>query len=79
MIYIQAFGVGAYEEDDDDIYATEDMKNYDFSLEDKSQKSKKKIKSNNLDSKCIDGFVEDGTNHSLFDELPPSPQIPPGT
>ncbi|KAG7300807.1 hypothetical protein JYU34_015142 [Plutella xylostella] len=28
----QAFGVGALEEDDEDIYATEDMSHYDFSL-----------------------------------------------
>lgn len=55
------------------------MKNYDFSLEDKCQKSKYKIKSNNLNSKCIDGFVEDGTKHSLLDQLPLSTQIPPGT
>ncbi|KAL1517221.1 hypothetical protein ABEB36_001014 [Hypothenemus hampei] len=28
----QAFGVGAFEEDDDDIYMKEDMSNYDFEL-----------------------------------------------
>ncbi len=28
----QAFGVGAFEEDDDDIYARDDMTNYDFKL-----------------------------------------------
>jgi hypothetical protein len=28
----QAFGVGAYEEDDEDIYGKDDMSNYDFSL-----------------------------------------------
>lgn len=28
----QAFGVGALEEDDDDIYATEGMAHYDFAL-----------------------------------------------
>jgi hypothetical protein len=28
----QAFGVGAFEEDDDDVYARDDMANYDFSL-----------------------------------------------
>ena len=28
----QAFGVGAFEEDDDDVYSRDDMSNYDFSL-----------------------------------------------
>jgi hypothetical protein len=28
----QAFGVGAFEEDDEDVYARDDMSNYDFSL-----------------------------------------------
>ena len=27
---LQAFGVGAFEDEDEDIYATEDMSNYDF-------------------------------------------------
>lgn len=33
----QAFGVGAFEEDDDDIYARDDMTNYDFKLGEKSK------------------------------------------
>lgn len=78
LIYTQAFGVGAYENDDDDIYATEDLSNYDFTLEDKSQKSKNKSKTNNIHSECIDGFVEDDSKHGLFDELPSAVQIPPG-
>ena len=28
----QAFGVGAYEEEDEDIYNRDDMSRYDFSL-----------------------------------------------
>ena len=31
-IHGQAFGVGAFEADDDDIYEREDMSRYDFSL-----------------------------------------------
>lgn len=34
--FFQAFGVGAFEDEDEDIYATEDMSNYDFSEEKKS-------------------------------------------
>ncbi|CAI6355301.1 unnamed protein product [Macrosiphum euphorbiae] len=76
-IHGQAFGVGAYEDDDDDIYATEDMTNYDFSLEEKSQKSKNKTQTNNMNSECIDGFVEDDSKHGLFEDLPLPIQIPP--
>lgn len=54
------------------------MTNYDFSLEEKSQKSKNKSKSNNLNSECIDGFIEDQSKHSLFEDLPPPIQIPAG-
>uniref|UniRef100_A0A1A9WTC4 G-patch domain-containing protein n=1 Tax=Glossina brevipalpis TaxID=37001 RepID=A0A1A9WTC4_9MUSC len=37
----QAFGVGAFEDDDDeDVFATDDMTSYDFALEDKQQKKR---------------------------------------
>jgi len=54
------------------------MSNYDFSLEEKSQKSKNKSKTNNLNSECIDGFVEGDSKHGLFEDLSPTVQIPPG-
>lgn len=54
------------------------MSNYDFTLEDKSQKSKNKVKSNNLNLDCIEGFVEDDNKHGLYDEVSSSIQIPPG-
>ena len=38
----QAFGVGAYEEDDDDIYQRDDMSRYDFALGIVSNVSNKK-------------------------------------
>lgn len=78
LFNIQAFGVGAYEEDDDDIYKTDDMSNYDFSLEDKNQKSKQKLKSNKFGIECIEGFIKDQTEQNLFDQFPPTPEIPPG-
>lgn len=53
------------------------MSNYDFSLEDKNQKSKTKSKSKQFNLECIDGFVEDDTKRDLLDEHS-SPQIPPG-
>lgn len=54
------------------------MSNYDFSLEEKNQKSKNKLKTNNFNPECIDGFVEDKSKHGLFEDLPPPIQIPPG-
>lgn len=38
---LQAFGVGAFEDEDEDIYATEDMSNYDFGEEKKDAQKKK--------------------------------------
>jgi len=60
----QAFGVGAFEEEDDDIYARDDMTRYDFSLADKQPKQKKihHVQQRHV----IDGFSEDksGTTHT---------------
>ncbi|XP_061401591.1 LOW QUALITY PROTEIN: G patch domain-containing protein 1 homolog [Musca vetustissima] len=52
----QAFGVGALEEDDDeDVYATDDLARYDFSLEDK-KKPKKSKKSLTPDELIFEDF-----------------------
>lgn len=37
----QAFGVGAFEEDDDDIYAKDNISNYDFSMAKESSDKKR--------------------------------------
>lgn len=52
----QAFGVGALEEEDDDIYEKDDMSRYDKSLEDaaKAKKRQKAIKP--ADSSLVEGF-----------------------
>ncbi|KPJ00790.1 G patch domain-containing protein 1-like [Papilio xuthus] len=52
----QAFGVGAFEADDDDIYATEDMSHYDFTLGGPAKDKPKKAnaKTNNV----LSGFVK---------------------
>lgn len=53
----QAFGVGAFEEDDDDIYGRDDMSKYDFRLE--SQKEGGPSKSaRNVERGYIGGFSE---------------------
>lgn len=53
----QAFGVGAFEEDDDDIYGRDDMTKYDFRLD--SQKESGPSKSaRNIEHGYINGFSE---------------------
>ena len=48
----QAFGVGAFEEEDADIYSREDMSQYDFSMSDEVE-TKKKKKENNSNKMVI--------------------------
>lgn len=55
----QAFGVGAFEEEDEDIYARDDMTRYDFSLADKKPKQKKQ--QHVQQRHVIDGFSEDNS------------------
>lgn len=52
----QAFGVGALEEEDDDIYHQDDMSNYDKSLDDKRKAKKKQKAIKPVDSTLIEGF-----------------------
>ncbi|XP_017068304.1 G patch domain-containing protein 1 homolog [Drosophila eugracilis] len=59
----QAFGVGAFEEEDEDIYARDDMTRYDFSLADKKPKQKKQ--QHVQQRHVIDGFSEDKTGSAL--------------
>lgn len=52
----QAFGVGALEEEDDDIYEHDDMSKYDRSLEDAAKVKKKQKAIKAADSSLIEGF-----------------------
>ncbi|XP_026750397.2 G patch domain-containing protein 1 homolog [Galleria mellonella] len=62
----QAFGVGAFEADDEDIYATEDMSHYDFTLGGATEdKQKKKVKEKGVN--VLEGFVKASK---------PLPQVP---
>lgn len=58
----QAFGVGAFEDDDDDIYAKDDMSKYDFLLGGKANASKQPTKAIEGTKTFIDGFVESPSN-----------------
>ncbi|KAK0168075.1 hypothetical protein PV327_001913 [Microctonus hyperodae] len=56
----QAFGVGAFEADDDDIYERDDMSRYDFTLGPETKKNNRKAKSSGFESlscKHLEGFV----------------------
>lgn len=55
----QAFGVGAFEADDEDIYARDDMSRYDFTLGPaETKESSRSIKGNKSSRvKCLEGFV----------------------
>lgn len=52
----QAFGVGALEEEDDDIYALDDLSRYDKSLDDAAKAKKKQKAIKPADSSIIESF-----------------------
>lgn len=58
-----AFGVGALEEEDDDIYAVDDMSNYDRTMENEV-KSKAKKPPKTTDASIIEGFSKASINDS---------------
>lgn len=69
----QAFGVGAFEEDDDDIYAREDMSNYDFEMT--AEKAKKQLSIEGKKNMIHDTFVLSRTPLINKTKFPP-PTIP---
>lgn len=67
----QAFGVGAFEEDDDDIYVKDDMSKYDFELTDEKKSNESTTKKNLM----FDMFIQSKIpliNKKLY----PLPTIP---
>lgn len=78
----QAFGVGAFEEDDEDIYGREDMSQYDFSLDTETTTSKQKHQITaaaftNYAGSTLIGFVL-GTNAMIRKKHFPPPVLPQG-
>ncbi|KAG8222457.1 hypothetical protein J437_LFUL002192, partial [Ladona fulva] len=81
----QAFGVGAFEDEDEDIYSTEDMSHYDFALEDATEKKKDSRKGSRWDhptgESCnyvgepLEGFVLAQTSPPIV--FFPPPKLPP--
>lgn len=64
----QAFGVGAFEDEDDDIYAKDDMSNYDFEL--RGEVTKKKNSKSNLPS-LYEKFVTTKKLLTIRNKFPP--------
>lgn len=54
----QAFGVGAFEDDDDDIYAKDDMSSYDFRLEERRELGSSTSKAIQAAKAYISGFKD---------------------
>ncbi|KAL1450559.1 hypothetical protein WDU94_002909 [Cyamophila willieti] len=78
-IHGQAFGVGAFEEEDDDIYATEDMTRYDFSLAPSGSRTTTKSKKPDPTPAAKDGEVvgfRKSETECLFVKMFPPPQLP---
>lgn len=70
----QAFGVGALEDDDEDIYCREDMTHYDYTIGGPEEELKKpKQKFHNI----IEGFVPSAQKLPSLPSYPP-PSIPKG-
>lgn len=64
MVHLQAFGVGAFEDKDEEIYSIEDISQYDFALETpEERKHRRKLERNlkkteNFPVDCVAGFVK---------------------
>lgn len=69
----QAFGVGAFEEEDEDIYTREDMTRYDFELRDSSDKNEK-VKETKIYKGVLEGFVAATKKH--VKKIFPPPVLP---
>ncbi|KAK4872910.1 hypothetical protein RN001_014939 [Aquatica leii] len=67
----QAFGVGAFEDDDEDIYVKDDMSKYDFELSAETSKNK----AENKQKLVFDLFVK-ATSQLMLQEKFPPPMIP---
>lgn len=72
----QAFGVGAFEADDEDIYAREDMSSYDFALGPPSKKKSRWVDpKKDTDSSCLEGFAKSTQPLSSVKNYP-APTLP---
>ncbi|XP_015596124.1 G patch domain-containing protein 1 homolog isoform X2 [Cephus cinctus] len=79
-IHGQAFGVGVFEVDDEDIYAKDDMSRYNFALgperKTKSRWSQKEDSASTSQEKCIEGFIY-AKNRLEDKKIFKPPELPP--
>ena len=77
-IHGQAFGVGAFEADDEDIYARDDMSRYDFALG-PERKTKSRWSddtgSRNSSNNCLEDFVP-AKSRLEYKKIFPPPELP---
>ncbi|XP_066990837.1 G patch domain-containing protein 1-like [Macrobrachium rosenbergii] len=79
LIKGQAFGVGAFEEEDEDIYATDDMSNYDFGEEKVGDKSKQQPSQSHMSLMGLEDMLDGFTLSSKRQHDPkiyPKPSLP---
>ncbi len=85
----QAFGVGAYEDEDDDVYSRDHMEQYDFELAPEGEKGGAKRKGERKRSrwsqevtehvaKIIEGFQLSKSTSTIRKKLFPPPELPKG-
>lgn len=65
----QAFGVGALEDEDEDIYSRDDMSRYDFSLDDNKKLKLKAIAAPPKHSDVIEGFTKPKDAKKTFQKI----------
>ena len=79
--------MGAYEEDDDDIYARDDINRYDFELDEREKRDpREKRKSRWGDAKvglegltqCIEGFRISKSKSAVKKKFFAAPELPKG-
>ena len=78
----QAFGVGAFEEEDEDIYGREDVAaKYDFYLDEPDPDNNKRARKSRwsqepaVTSSCLEGFIQAETKSALLKSFP-LPDLP---
>ncbi|XP_015110059.1 G patch domain-containing protein 1 [Diachasma alloeum] len=71
----QAFGVGAFEADDEDIYARDDMSRYDFTLGPEAQKKAPRSSASSHPKSSLEGFVPAQKTLQRKKHFPP-PELP---
>ncbi|XP_002164808.4 G patch domain-containing protein 1 isoform X1 [Hydra vulgaris] len=75
----QAFGVGVFEDEDDDIYSTDKISNYDVIMadeEDKINHGWSGAPKNEVFKGCLTGFIESSTK-TVIPKPKKMPEIPP--